>query len=236
MSMDSNVMAVLHFCNVFLYLEKGSKNSLSLNSKCHIVWLGLSQRALFVFIWIFISLCNCGQFHWVYLAHWTTKFLLQHLLVKYSRMWGIVPRNGAHGTLVPQGQEGFSSVLIHIRYTEGIFASQNQYRWIFWKLLLWTFITFTVVVLRDCSEMFILAKSGLPSMNCATMCRSMLKDPVCGTVGGKHSISLATETMEKKTINICHHLHPASNHSWPLPAPSILTENACLSPAAAETG
>ena len=68
-------------------------------------------------------------------------------------------------------------------------------------------------------------------MNCATMCRSILKDPVCGTVGGKHSISLATETMEKKTINICHHLHPASNHSWPLPAPSILTEYAWLSPA-----
>ena len=59
---------------------------------------------------------------------------------------------------------------------------------------------------------------------------------VCGTVGGKHSISLATETMEKKTINICHHLHPASNHSWPLPALSILTEYAWLSPAAAETG
>ena len=116
------------FCNFFLYLERGSKNSVSINSKCHIVWLGLSRTALFVFIWIFISLCNCGQFHWVYLAHSTTKFLLQHLLVKYSRMWGIVPRNGAHGTLVPQGQVGFSSVLIHIRNTEGIFAWMNNCR------------------------------------------------------------------------------------------------------------
>ena len=75
-------------CNpilVFSYHEWG--NSLSINSKCPIAWLGLSQRALFVFIYEFLSAFVIAASSIGFISRaFATKFLLQHLIVKYSRI------------------------------------------------------------------------------------------------------------------------------------------------------